>query len=387
MKLVNECLAFSKSGLLLTGVAASLFISGSVSAQKAEKTAKVGGAGVYELAVSESTGAVYVAAAGSRTAPGGRIYKLDPQTLAVVDSIDAADAAPFGVGINDKTQTLYTSNTRTNSVSAIDLKSGKIVATIKNGQEKSHTREVLVDEVQNRVYVSDVGEGSSVWVIDGNTNRYLYSIENTGKTTTGLALDSKKQLLYVTNMGTNEIGVIDLAAKKLARSYPAQGERPVNLVLDESTGRLFVSDQGTNEVIVLKAENGELIKKIPAGKGTLGIKLDPQRKRIYTADRQDGTVTVIDTESYKVLATLTAGSAPNTVAVNTKTGAAYVTNKTKPMARPQGGGQRPQGGAQGQGGQGQRPQGGGQAGQGGERQAPPAPAPDPLGDTVTLILP
>lgn len=373
MRFIDECLAFSKSRLLLTGVAASLLIPGSVLAQKAEKTAKIGAAGVYELAVSESTGAVYVAAAGSRTAPGGKIYKLEPQSLAVVDSIDVKDASPFGVGINDKTQILYTSNTRTNSVSAVDLKSGKIVAVIKNGQEKSHTREVVVDEARNRVYVSDVGEGSSIWVIDGGTNTYLYSIENTGKTTTGLALDTEKQLLYVTNMGTNEIGVVDLEAKKLIRSYSAHGERPVNLVLDKPTGRLFVVDQGTNEVNVIKAESGELIKKIPAGKGALGIKMDPVRKRVYTANRQDGTVTVIDSDSYNVLATLEAGSAPNTVVVNTKTGAAFVTNKTKPMQRPQGGqagGQRPQGG-----------QGGGQEGQ------RPAPAPDPLGDTVTLILP
>lgn len=366
MKLINKYLVLSKSGLFLTGLIVCIAAPFSSIAQKSEKTARVGGAGVYELAVSESTGAVYVAAAGSRTAPGGRIYKLDPKTLAVTDSIDANDAPPFGVGINDKTQTLYTSNTRTNSVSAIDLKSGKVAAIINNGQEKSHTREVVVDEARNRVYVSDVGEGSSVWVIDGNTNKYLYSIENTGKTTTGLAIDSEKRVLYVTNMGTNEIGVIDLEARKLVKSYSAHGERPVNLVLDQPTGRLFVVDQGTNEVNVIKAESGELIRKIPAGKGALGIKMDPVRKRVYTANRQDGTVTVIDADSYKVLTTLEAGSAPNTVVVNTKTGAAYVTNKTKPM---------------------QRPQGGGQQAQGGQRQAPAAPAPDPLGDTVTLILP
>jgi len=355
-----------KAGTLLGAGAVAVALLGSPSlGQKAVKTAKVGGEGLYELAVSQSTGNVYIAAAGSRSNPGGKILVLDPETLAVRDSIPAKETPPFGVGINDKTQTLYTSNTRTGSVSAIDLKSGRIVATIKNGKERSHTREVVVDAGKNRVYVSDVGEGSSIWVIDGASNTYLYSIENTGKTTTGLALDEAKQVLYVTNMGTNEIGVVDLEAKKLARSYPAHGEKPVNLVLDKPSGRLFVADQGTNEVIVLKAENGELIKKIPAGKGTLGIQLDPVKKRVYTANRQDGTVTVIDSESYTVLATLEAGSAPNTVAVNPNTGAAYVTNKTKPMARP-----RPQEG-------GQRPAQG----------APVAPAPDPHGDTVTLILP
>ncbi len=355
---VSKIASEIKSAVLFTtGIAASLLAAQPATAQQAAKTAKVGGAGLYELAVSESTGFVYVASAGSRTSPGGKVYKLDPKTLTAVDSIDTSDTPPMGVGINDKTQTLYTSNTRVNSVSAIDLNSGKIVALIKNGKERSHTREIVVDATKNLIYVSDVGEGSSIWVIDGKTNTYLYSIEETGKTTTGLALDEARQLLYTTNMGSNEIGVVDLAARKLVKSYPAHGDKPVNLVFDKATDRLFVADQGSNEVLVLRADNGELIRKIAAGKGALGIRLDPVKKRVYTANRQDGTVTVIDSDSYAVLATLEAGSAPNTVVVNAKTGAAYVTNKTKPMPRPA------------------------------EGSAPVAPAPDLHGDTVTLILP
>lgn len=342
----------------IVGVTSLSFALSLGNAQTIAKTEKAGGAGLYQLAVSETSGYVYVAAAGSRSEPGGKILILDPKTLAITDSIVLKDSPPFGVGINDKTQTLYTSNTRSNSVSAIDLKTGKLIATISNGKERSHTREVVVDDKKNLIYVSDVGQtASSIWVIDGKTNQYQYSIENTGKTTTGLALTPNGKTMYITNMGDSAIGVIDLEKKALIRSFSTGGSNPVNLTLDAKTGRLFVANQGSNEVTVLRASTGELLKSIPAGKGTLGITFDPIKKRIYTADRQSGTVTVINSDSYEVLATLTAGSMPNTVVVNKKNGEAYVTNKARSGPRPKAG------------------------------EPIPAPVADPLGDTVTRIVP
>lgn len=343
--------------VLTLGALLALGFSSETIAQKVSKSERVG-QGLYELAVSEKGNAVYVAAAGSRTVPGGKIYKLDAKTLAVTDSIDLKDAPPYGVGINDKTQTLYTSNTRSNSVHAIDLKTKKVIATISNGKEKSHTREVLVDDVNNRIYVSDVGDASSIWVIDGKTNKFVQLIENTGKTTTGLAIDKKKQLLYVTNMGTDEVGVIDLKTNKLSKSFASGGKQPANIIFDDKTDRLFVSNQGSHEVTVLKASTGEVVKTIPVGKGSLGINFDPSKKRIYTANRGSGDVSVIDSESYEVLATLATGSHPNTIVVNKSTGSAYVTNKAKMVRRAQG-----------------------------EPAPATPPAPDLNGDTVSLIVP
>lgn len=356
-------------------------------AQKAANTTKVGGTGLYEIVASQSTGAVYVASTGGGgrgSKNSGKIYKLNPKTLAVNDSIEVPGAKPMGLAINDKTQTLYTSSPCEIPMNAIDLKSGK-VTPIKT-QDQAHIREIVVDEAKNLVYATNLGEKSSIWVIDGKTNAYLYSIPDCGQTTTSLALNPGKQLLYVTQMKTNEIGVVDLAAKKMIKSFSAHGSKPINIEYDSKTDRLFIADQGTNEVIVLKAADGELIKKIPAGKGTLGVRFDPAKKRVYTANRQDGTVTVINSDTYEVIATLQAGSAPNTVAVNTKTGIAYVSNKTKAQPRtprPQGGQQAAATGrAQGDSTRAARP-----ASQQTAQTDRPAPAPDPMGDTVTMIVP
>lgn len=305
----------------------TLTIGADTFAQRAELSAKTG-TGLYEVVYSNKGNAVYVAAAGSSGGNNAFVYKLDPKTLDILDKIALSEAPGYGLGINDKTQTLYTSNTRNNSVNVIDLKTGT-VKTIIPEFERSHTRELVIDEKTNKVYVSDVGKESRIWVIDGKTNTLERVIENTGASSTGIALDPKAQHLYITNLGNDEIAVLDLKTDKIIKTFPAGAEGSINLVLDEKTNRLFVANQKSGVVTVLDAKSGQLLKTIPTGEGALGIRLDPKSNRVFVANRQAGTVTVIDSKSYAAIADLKTGTHPNTVAVDIKTGSAYVTNKAE----------------------------------------------------------
>jgi len=307
-------------------LAGALLIAGAANAQKI--TNQKVGSGIYELVYNDADNSVYVASVGSRTRPGGFLYRLDGSTLAVKDSIALTDTPPFGLTLNKKTQTVYSTNTRSNSVSAIDIKNGKVLASIVPEGEKSHTREAIADEKNNKIYVSDVGRPSRIWVIDGKTQKLEKMIENTGATTTGLAIDESAQKLYATNMGTNKIVVVDLKSAAVIDSFATGGEGSVNLVLDKAANRLFVVSQKSEDVNVIDLKTKSVVKKLAAGKGALGIALDEKRNRLYTANRGDGTVTVIDTKSLTVLQHIkTGGTFPNTIAVNKTDGSIYVTNK------------------------------------------------------------
>jgi len=316
----NSVRSASLAVLVTFGLAAT-----ELNAQTVEKSSPAG-RGVYEAVISSADGHIYVTSAGSRTNPGGALYKINLDDLSIADSILLKEDPPFGIGINNKTQLAYTSNTRTNSVSVVDLKSGELVTTIKNGAEKSHTREVLVDEDNNLVYITDVGNPGNIWVIDGKTNTYSHSIPNTGASTTGLTFAGSKDLIYVTNMGDNSVGVIDVKERKLVNSFPSGGESPINIASDGE--RLFVTNQKSGTLTVLDKE-GKLIKSIETGDGAIGIAYDPVKNRIYSANRQTGTTTILDATSYEVIADVPTGSHPNHVKVDPKTGAAYVVNKTK----------------------------------------------------------
>lgn len=322
-------------------------------AQTLATSAKVG-KGLYEIVVDHNDGHIYVASIGQQGILGPYIYKLNPQTLDAVDSIALGDTPGFGLGINQKTRTLYTSNTRSNSVHAIDIKTGKLLATISNGAEKSHTREIVVDEKNNKVYVSDVGDPSTIWVIDGKANQYLYSLENAGKTATGLAIDGKKGLLYVTAMGDNEVLVYNTKTREKVKSFPSGSESPINIAFDKKGNRLFITDSKNSVLTALNATTGELLQKITVGENPIGVNFDAKRNWIYTANRQGKSLTVVDGKTYTVIKDIPTDGLSNTVAVNPKTGAAYVTNKQV--------GTRVR-----------------------EGQTPPTPLPN--GDTVSLITP
>ncbi len=296
-----------------------------VSAQQVEKSSPAGN-GIYEAVINDKDGHIYVTGAGSRTQPGGALYKIHPSDLSIVDSIPLTENPPFGIGLNNKTQIAYTSNTRTNSVSAVDLKTGKLIAVINNGAEKSHTREVLVDEKKNLVYVTDVGKKGSIWVIDGKTNTFSHLIPDTGESTTGLTFGESTDIIYASNIGDDMITKIDVKTRKVIKSFPSGGESPINIASDGK--RLFVTNQGSGTLTVLDMD-GQLIKSIPTGEGAIGIAYDPVKNRIYSANRQTGTTTILNADSYEVIADLKTGSHPNNVKVDPKTGTAYVLNKAK----------------------------------------------------------
>ncbi|WP_270089021.1 YncE family protein [Sphingobacterium sp. SYP-B4668] len=312
----------SKALLLASGL---LMVSISSSAQEVEKSSRAG-TGVYEAVISSKDGHIYVTGAGSRLNPGGAIYKINPSDLSIVDSISLKENPPFGIGINNKTQVVYTTNTRTNSVSAVDLKTGKLVATITNGAENSHTREVLVDEDNNLVYISDVGDPSNIWVVDGQTNKFLHAIGNLGKTATGMTFVNGKDKIYLTVIGDNSVYVVDTKSKKVEKTFPSGGDQPVNITSDGQ--RLFVANQKSGTVTVLDS-NGKLIKSIPTGAGAIGIAYDAVKNRLYSANRQTGTTTIIDAKTYEVIGDAHTGSHPNHVKVDPNSGTAFVINKAK----------------------------------------------------------
>lgn len=306
----------------------------SLTAQEVVKTTAIGD-GIYESAYNAKNQRLYVTSIGDKVETNGQttrvrsgVFVLNPKTMKVVDSILLPKHPPFGLALNTATQTLYTSNTVTNSVTAVNLKTDKITL-IKGDENTGQTREIIVDETQNLVYVTDVSKDSKIWVIDGKTNQLLYTINHLGKTVTGMAFSADKSKIFITVMGDNAIGVVDLAQKKLVNTFPSGGESPINIVRDGQ--RLFVTNQRSNTLTVLSVD-GKLIKSVAVGKQPVGVYFDPVKERVYTANRSAGTVSIIDADTYQVIDELATGTHPNHIDGDAQ-GVAYVLNKAKRQKR------------------------------------------------------
>lgn len=323
-------------GSLLLG---SLLIASSFSTQAAEEMLrKAVGKGAYEMAYSQQENALWLATSQSRKLDkGGVVYRLDPVTLEVTQAIHN-DLKPFGATINNTTQTLWFGNTVNSAVTAIDAKTGEVKGRLVLDDRKRteevrplQPRELVADDATNTVYISGIGKESVIWVVDGENIKLKTAIQNTGKMSTGLALDSKGKRLYTTN-ADGELITIDTADNKILsrKKLLDDGKEHffINISLDTARQRAFITDSKAAEVLVVDTRNGNILARVAAPE-SLAVLFNPARNEAYVTHRQAGKVSVIDAKSYKVVKTFDTPTHPNSLALSADGKTLYVSVKQK----------------------------------------------------------
>ncbi|QUC32211.1 7-bladed beta-propeller protein YncE [Citrobacter sedlakii] len=323
-------------GALLLG---SLLVASSFGTQAAEEMLRKGvGKGAYEVAYSQQENALWLATSQSRKLDkGGIVYRLDPVTLDVTQIIHN-DLKPFGATINNATQTLWFGNTVNSAVTAIDAKTsevkGRLVLDARKRSEDVRPlqpRELVADEATNTVYISGIGKESAIWVVDGEKIALKATIENTGKMSTGLAIDSGAKRLYTTN-ADGELITIDTATNNIIsrKKLLDDGKEHffINLSLDTAGHRAFITDSKAAEVLVVDTRNGNVLAKVAAPE-SLAVLFNPARNEAYVTHRQAGKVSVIDAKSYKVVKTFDTPTFPNSLALSADGKTLYVSVKQK----------------------------------------------------------
>ncbi|EEW5786165.1 YncE family protein [Escherichia coli] len=323
-------------GSLLLG---SLLVASSFSTQAAEEMLrKAVGKGAYEMAYSQQENALWLATSQSRKLDkGGVVYRLDPVTLEVTQAIHN-DLKPFGATINNTTQTLWFGNTVNSAVTAIDAKTGEVKGRLVLDDRKRteevrplQPRELVADDATNTVYISGIGKDSVIWVVDGENIKLKTAIQNTGKMSTGLALDSKGKRLYTTN-ADGELITIDTADNKILsrKKLLDDGKEHffINISLDTAKQRAFITDSKAAEVLVVDTRNGNILAKVAAPE-SLAVLFNPARNEAYVTHRQAGKVSVIDAKSYKVVKTFDTPTHPNSLALSADGKTLYVSVKQK----------------------------------------------------------
>src|SRR5690606_3637882 len=185
-----------RNGVMTLAAFAALAIASTASAQTIEKTVKVAPGGLYEIVFNPADNDLDVAAVGPRGANQAQIVRLQGQTLEPESSVDVSANPLFGLNLNTRTQVLYGTDTRSGVITAINARTGEVIATIRNGDEEgAHVRQVVVDEANNKVYIRVVGgeagdaaKPNLIWVLDGATTTVERTITATVGGLTGAAL-------------------------------------------------------------------------------------------------------------------------------------------------------------------------------------------------------
>jgi YVTN family beta-propeller protein len=315
-------------------LATALFSASGLLAVQADELNQPIGKGVYELAFSPKDNAVFVATSQNSNGNGGTVFRLDPTTLAVQQSINS-DLKAFGAAINPQTNVLYVGNTVEGSLTAIDASSGKVLnSLLLDGRKRSETvrplqpRQVAVDVKTNRVYVTGLGPQSVVWVVDGSTLQLISTVPNTGKMATGLAVDSAAQKVYVTN-GDGELVTLNARTNAIEKKQKIDGDKEhffLNIALDTRGQRAFLSDSKQAQVLVVDLRTQQVIQRIDVPE-SLAVLFNQDRNELYVTHRKAGEVSIIDASNYRVKRSVKTPGLPNSLALSADGNTLYVSVK------------------------------------------------------------
>ena len=214
------------------------------------------------------------------------------------------------LAIDTAGQRLFLAAEDNGTLRVIDLKTGKLVRTVK-GFETPHSILYLPDAKE--LYVTDGSKG--VKVLDSNT----FGVKKTIPTTPGadsIGVDAKDHLLYAVTGGkdvkmtTSDISVIDTGAAALKREIPINAAHVEAMAVEQSGPRLFVNVTDKNYLAVIDRSAGEIVAKWPitAAKQNAPIAFDEPHHRLFVVCRDPGTLIVLDSQSGKALASFPTGA-------------------------------------------------------------------------------
>jgi YVTN family beta-propeller protein len=84
----------------------------------------------------------------------------------------------------------------------------------------------------------------------------------------------RSNILYVSNLDSNDISVIDGSTNKLVRNIPAGGDKPAGITFNPISNKVYVSNIGSETVSVLDVsdiDNIKVLKNIPVNPSTTPI--------------------------------------------------------------------------------------------------------------------
>lgn len=207
--------------------------------------------------------------------------------------------------------TLLIGNKAENTVSFIDLATGKERARLPTGPMP---HEIAVSPDGRTAAVVAYG-AKQIDLYDIAGARHLRTIDlGTNERPHGIAWLKSGRILATTERSST-LSLIDPKTGKVdSVATGAKGSHMVAVTPDER--RAFVSNLGSRNVAVIDLARRAKIADLSAGEEPEGIALTPDGRELWVANRGDDTVMVFDAATLKPLATIQVGDMPIRVAVS-----------------------------------------------------------------------
>lgn len=246
-----------------------------------------------DLVVNPFTDKLYVTNEFSHT-----VSVIDTKTDEVVDTIPVG-LVPYGIDIDPIVNRIYVTNIDSDTVSVIDGSTDKVVSEISS---ISNPVGITINSLRSMIYVTNIDE-NTISIIDSIKGAVTKNI------TVGInpfaigvyRLDRNNDFLYVTNTLSNTVSVIhsNSTTDVVIRNISV-GNFPVGVAVDQDRNIVYVTNMRSNSLTLIDAKTNEVIKNVSVGNLPVGVAVDPATHTVYVSNTFDNTVSVISQTSAMV---------------------------------------------------------------------------------------
>jgi len=193
---------------------------------------------------------------------------------------------------------------------------------------------IVYDQDNNDIYVTNLNS-NSVSVIDGSNDKVISTILVDEKPNS-LIYDKYNKLLYVINSNSDNLFVIDTSKNIVVGKIPINNERnvkfpyyPYSITLRSSQNFLYVANYLNNSVSVINGSSNKVIDVIHQNIGTNPIALvyNYVNDGVYVANSKSDNVSIINGATNKVIDIIKVGTFPIALAYDSTNDIIYVIHK------------------------------------------------------------
>jgi YVTN family beta-propeller protein len=247
-----------------------------------------------------------------------QVEVIDTNTDKLVGTITGTNGV-HGIAVANDLGRGFVSDGGDNDVTVFNLKTLAVVSKVKTGQNPDS---IIYEPVSHRVYTFN-GRSADATAIDAKTGNVIAASIPLGGKPEFSQIDGKGHI-FVNNEDTNEIIRINAAEGVVARRYSiAPCDSPSGMAIDPK-GRLY-SVCENKLMIVSDPAAGKVLATIPIGQGADGVAFDDGYA--FSANGADGTITMVGETApgkFEAVATIESQRSARTIGADSKAHKLYL---------------------------------------------------------------
>jgi DNA-binding beta-propeller fold protein YncE len=236
------------------------------------------------------------------------VFDLDGKRIKSIEGFGQPHAIHFMADVN---KFIVTDGDGFGAVHLVSGEDYKILGTIKLPPEVDGAVYNPVDKFYYVESGSDVkgADTHKINIIDTKVFKLVGAFDLPGTHSEAMAITRDGKKMYVNLSTPKEVGVVDLATRKVIARWPITGhETPNSMALDEPHHRLFIATRKPPEFVVFDTDTGKIVTTAPISTFNDDMWFDAARKRIYLSGSE--TTTVLeqkDADHYEFVAEVKTG--------------------------------------------------------------------------------